>query len=373
MIPQWEKDIIETSKQYVYSIEWLNPQEEVLDEIILDVVSGNVNFDSQSGSRRTCSLTLNNFDKSYIPTPDSKMWINNKFRLKSGYLYGINNDQALMYNQGIYCLGNPSILSSPNRKEVTIQGLDKWAWLDGTLGGKIEGKLFIPKNTRVDYAIKHIITEYTSEKKYVIDICDEEIPYSIEKLYGTTVAEVLNEIANIVSYQIFYDNDGFLRFRKKIEPEEYNQIPIAYSYTTEGLYLESTRELNWNDVRNSIEVIGDTLDSGVTIRAISQDNSDSEFSISKIGLKHDIVEDTNIYSTSLAQTRSDWELQKKIMVAESIRAPIIPNFSHNLDDIINIEDENNGATQNYVIQNISYDISFNSIMNIGLWAIRDWR
>jgi hypothetical protein len=372
MIPQWEKDIIETSKQYVYSIEWLNSQEEVLDEVILDVVSGNVNFDSQSDSRRSCSLTLNNFDKSYLPAPNSKMWINNKFRLKAGYLYGHN--QTLMYNQGIYCLGNPSILSNPTKKEVTIQGLDKWAWLDGTLGGKIRDiKLIIPHGTRLDTAIKMIIEEHTSETKYMIDECAEEIPYDIEKPFGTTVSEVLKEIADIVSYQIFYDNDGILRFRKKIEPKDYNQTPISYSYTTEGLYLESTRELNWNDVRNSIGVFGDTMESGVVIYAISQDNSDSEFSISNIGLKHDIVEDTNIYSVELAQTRADWELQKRIMVAESNRGTIIPNFSHKLDDIINIEDENNGATQNYVLQNISYDISFNSTMNLGLWAVRDWR
>ena len=42
-----------------------------------------------------------------------------------------------------------------------------------------------------------------------------------------------------------------------------------------------------------------------------KDNSDSEFSISNIGLKHDIVEDTNIYSVELAQIRGRLGITKK--------------------------------------------------------------
>ena len=46
MIPQWEQNIINNKhKEFVYAIEWLNPQEEVIDEVIIDVISGNVNFD----------------------------------------------------------------------------------------------------------------------------------------------------------------------------------------------------------------------------------------------------------------------------------------------------------------------------------------
>ena len=60
-----------------------------------------------------------------------------------------------------------------------------------------------------------IIEEHTSETKFMIDECAEEIPYDIEKPFGTTVSEVLKEIADIVSYQIFYDNDGFCVLERK--------------------------------------------------------------------------------------------------------------------------------------------------------------
>ena len=59
------------------------------------------------------------------------------------------------------------------------------------------------------------------------------------------------------------------------------------------------------------------------------------------------------------------------MAQETVNITSIPNFKLKLDDVINVEDENNGTTGNYVIRNISYDLSYNSTMNIGVWAIRN--
>ena len=33
MIPQWEQDIINSKQKYIYSIEWLDKNEQVLDEL----------------------------------------------------------------------------------------------------------------------------------------------------------------------------------------------------------------------------------------------------------------------------------------------------------------------------------------------------
>lgn len=181
MIPQWQIDIINSKiyDYYAYSIEWLNKNEQTIGEVIVDVVNGNVNFDATNQNRRSCSLTLKNFDKKYIPSSNGLMKISNRFRLKAGYGYG--NNEVLLFNQGIFCLGNPSLLSSPTQKEVTIQGLDKWSLIDGTLGGILQSNYIIPINTRIDAAIRNIVVGLMGEKKYIIDTCDTTIPYTIEK------------------------------------------------------------------------------------------------------------------------------------------------------------------------------------------------
>ncbi len=372
MIPQWEMDIINSKfKKYVYVIEWLSPDEKVLGEVTLDVVDGNVNFDGTGNNRRSCSITLKNLNREYIPSPTSKMWINNKFRLKAGYEY--DDGKRLLYSQGIFLLGNPSILSSPERKEVTIEGLDKWVLLDGTIQGELKNKLIIEVDTRVDTAIRTLIKDFAGETKYIIDTCDVLLPYTIEKEAGTPISDVIKEICDIVSYEAFYDNNGYFVFRKALKPQDYNSTPPSWYYTTEGLYLESNRDINWTDLRNSIKVIGMTKSNGIVIEATAQDLTGSELSIDKIGERFKLIEDDNIPTVELAQERADWELLQHIMIAERVRTSIVPNFSHVVGDVINVTDINNGTNGNYVIQNIDYNFGHDSTMNLDLWKIRDWR
>lgn len=371
MIPQWEQDIINAkNREHVFVIEWLDKDENVIGEITADVISGSINLDATRQSRRSANLVLNNVSKEYIPNPNNKLWINNKFALYAGYKYG--NNQTLLYRQGIFVLGNPSVLSSPIEKEVTIVGLDKWALLDGTLGGQTKNKIIIPVDERVDNAIK-LLLELIGESKYIIDPCDVVLPYTIEKEPGINISDIFVEIANIVSYNCFYDNNGYFRFRKALKPEDYNTTPISWEYNTSGLYLGSTRNLKWSDVRNSIKVIGMTLDNGITISAEAKDETGSDLSIDQIGERFELIEDDNIFREDLAQDRADWELQQRIMIAEEVSMSTVPNFSHQLEDVIRVTDENNGVNGNYLIQSISYNLSFDTEMTLGLWAIRDWR
>lgn len=370
MVSDLEKSIIESQiRKHIYSIEWLDKDENVIDEVILDVIGGSANFDDVQSNRRSVSLTLNNVDKSYLPKSDSKMWINNRFRLKSGYEYG--DGEQLFYKQGTYLLGNPSILSNPTRKEVSIQGLDKWATLDGTIGGNLKNKFIIPVNNRIDAIIKSLLEE-VGETKYIIDECDVLTPYTVEKEIGGSIADILIELSVMVSFESYYDNDGVFRFTKALLPNDYDAYATSWEYSPQDLYLESTRDLKWNEIKNSIKVIGMLKDDGVQIQAVSQDtNIDSELSIDAIGERFENIEDDNIYTNELAQNRSDYELSKRIKVAEEVKVTIVPNFSHVIGDVISVVDENNGCLGNYVIQNISYNFDYDTTMQLGLWKTRD--
>ena len=364
-----EYDIINsTTKKYVYKIEWLNPQEEVIGDAMGDLISGSANFDATSNNRRSVTITLRNHSKQYIPSPTSKMWINNKFRLLCGYQYG---NKQLLYNQGVYVLGNPSLLSNSTQKEVTIQGLDKWVLLDGTIAGELKNKYIINVGTRIDVVIKSLITEIAGETKYIIDECSAVTPYTVEKPAGSTIAEILLELANIVSYDVYYNEEGYLCFKKPLKPEDYAITPPVWKYTTSHLYIESNRELDWNNIRNSIVVYGMTdEDKGIQYKGFAKDETGSELSIDKIGERVKVIEDDNIYSNDLCEQRARYELQQYIMAQETVNMTIVPNFKMKLDDVINIEDEGNGVIGNYAIRSISFNIGYDSTMNLEVWAIR---
>jgi len=373
MIPQSEQDIINSNiKNFIYEIDWLTQDENVIDNVNIDVINGSVNFDDSNNNKRSVNLTLSNLNKQYLPFESNKMQINNKVRLKCGYKY--SNNQKLLYNQGVYVLGNPSLLSAPSQKEVTFELLDKYVLIDGTISGTLKNQYIIPVGTQIDIAVKSIIVDIIGETNYIVDECTTLTPYTLTKNINDTISSILIELCTMAgNYQVFYDNNGTLRFKKVITIEDIDSSPTSYEYSTiSALYLQSSREVKWNDIRNSIVVYGAYDETtGLQYKATSQDSTGSKFSIDEIRERPKIFELDELYSNELCQARSDYELLKAIKAQEKVSLNLIPNFSTNLNDVIQVTDVNNGVSGNYLIQSISYNLSFDSKMTLGLWKVRD--
>jgi len=62
------------------------------------------------------------------------------------------------YNQnGVFVVSDPSVSKKGSDKQVSIQCYDKFALLDGTLGGNIDGTYTIPVGTNIKQAVKDIL------------------------------------------------------------------------------------------------------------------------------------------------------------------------------------------------------------------------
>lgn len=119
-------------------VEWLNPDESVnfeftnaLYEIDVDL---SVNY--TNGSRRSCTLTLNN-DRNVFPVDFDNIWIGQKFKLWMG-IY-LDEKNPYYFPQGVFYVTNPEDVYNPDTRTVTINGTDKWVYLDGTLFGRLSG------------------------------------------------------------------------------------------------------------------------------------------------------------------------------------------------------------------------------------------
>lgn len=369
-----EKIVINSSyKNYTFEIDFLDKEENVIDSVIPDIVSGSVSFDSSSNSRRTCNLVLKNLNGEYIPSSDSKIWVGSKFAVKSGY-YDISGNKYL-FPQGVFVLGNPNLLSNIVQKEVSFDGLDKMSLLDGTLDGLLSNKYEIALNSRIDTVVKSILTDLVGESKYIISECATLTPYTITKEINSNILDILLELAKIAGdFECFYDASGYFHFSKAITSEDIQTTAPTWSYLTEGLYIESRRELKLNEVKNAVYIWGAYNDeTGEQYSSISKDLTGSKFSIDEIGEKKLILTLEELYTDDLCQQRSDMELLKNIKSQESVSMSIVPNFSHDLNEVITLEDSGNGTSGNYLIQSISYNFSYDTVMSITMWRIRDLR
>ena len=129
---------IEGDYRQAVKVEWLNSDESVNFEFtnsLYDIgVDLSVNY--QNGSRRSCTLTLNN-DKNQFPINFNNIWIGQKFKLWMG-IY-LDENTPYYFPQGVFYVTNPEDVYNPTTKTIKINGVDKWAFLDGTLHGFLPG------------------------------------------------------------------------------------------------------------------------------------------------------------------------------------------------------------------------------------------
>lgn len=138
-------------------IEWLNPDETVKCEMtnnLYDInVSLNVNY--TNGSRRSCTLTLNNDTNTY-PIDFNNIWVNQKFKLWMGVY--LNDNTPYFIPQGVFYVSNPNETYNPSTRTITINGVDKWAHLDGSLSGILNGTYVTNVDSNLFDAIRTLLS-----------------------------------------------------------------------------------------------------------------------------------------------------------------------------------------------------------------------
>lgn len=132
------KEKIKGDYRPAVKIEWLNPDETVKFEFTNSLydVEANVDVNKQSGCRRTCTVKLNN-DSNRFPINYDNIWLGQKFKLWMG-IY-LDDETPYYLPQGVFYVSNPRSTYDPNTRTVTINGVDKWAYLDGSLHGVLTG------------------------------------------------------------------------------------------------------------------------------------------------------------------------------------------------------------------------------------------
>ena len=138
-------------------LEWLNPDESVRCDFTNATydINANVNVNKQNGCRRTCTVKLNN-DINSFPIELDNIWIGQKFKL----WMGIYLDESTPYYlpQGVFYVSNPTEVYNPSERTITLNGVDKWAYLDGTLHGKLSGSYQTNVDVDLYDAIRKLLT-----------------------------------------------------------------------------------------------------------------------------------------------------------------------------------------------------------------------
>lgn len=371
------KAVTSPMSRRVVRIYLLNSDETIKQDITEYVTACKVDLSYQQGKTRSASLTLLNTSGMWTPDPvKGFLWKGSKFRIDAGKYY---NGKIFWGKYGIFTPINPTINDSSQTVEFQME--DKFAFLNGTAGGKIDSNFKIPVGTPVRKAIemcciaeKDIGGIYdTKPILYPSDKDDITTPYTITKSPGLTYGEIIIELADMISCDVYYNELGNLVVSGNSDDNPLENRSILWSFDdTTALCTKPTISIDWTNVVNKVTVVGSIVNGYIHKGVAINDSAESRTNVNLTNINAEYIEDSNIYSDVLCEERAKYELRKKTLLALQAKfdCMFIPNLVPN--KLVSWTSIKHGfLNEKFFINSISLDVLNPSLMNISLTNIRE--
>lgn len=359
------------NKIYKFKIELLNHYEHTIGEIINDISSdtqGQITINKQQGMRRSCSFSLINVDKKYLPTVNNPFWYNRKFKLYIG-MYDQKQDAIYWFSEGVYITQNASCI----HHMVTINAVDKFAFFDGTLNTQLCQKTYkVKKGVCVGQLIRDTLmldlgNDVPADP--ILPIIDNEFETEttvseIVLNIGQYLGDLFIELASSLGCDVYYDRFGRLKFTRVFNND------FAFWYVHKGAlwnfndidinYIDPSTDYAFDGI-NTVTVTTDNTNGKVYSYTAINDNPSSPIAVSSIGIRCDnsnpviyIPIITGQNPKSICKLHAEHVLleQTSMSINVSFRTVIMPHID--VDETVLITDNYyNWDQQKFLIQSIT--------------------
>ena len=282
-----------STRVYYWKLELLDYQDAVIKEIVIDLDtsnSGSLSFSNEQGSCRTCAFTFTNPDNKYSIIENNPFWDRRRFKIYIGVGLG---EVVYWFSKGVYITQTASV----DYHTITVQAVDKYGLLDGTL--KVLPaflKTTFKAGTKIGDIIRQILLQDIGNG-FVLDavepIIDPDIANSLlyrdyEMAVGSYYGDFLSELMNGYGCDIYYDALGRLIVQRKFNddlPYWYFYQGVSYSFSDDEIhYQEPNTNYDFDGV-NFIIVETDNDDGVNASCELGNHNPQSPVCIEKIGYK----------------------------------------------------------------------------------------
>ena len=272
------------------------------------IADGTISANLQNGQRRNATVTISNVDGAFDYNIN-KIWFGQEIALDEGLI--LPNGEDFYIQQGVFLIENPTETIEPGNRTVTYPLVDKWAMLDGTLFGNLEGTYEVKAGSNIFTPIAALLglprgngypvdrvppvfTEYYNGKTQKLpdgsDAALTDAPYTLRvEGDGGTYADVVLGLAAMVNAWVGYDNTGALRLDASQDDILDTDKPILWQFSmNEAQILGQSYTMKNTEVYNDYIVLGELLD----------DNSQP----AGRATNYDPMSDTNVYAIAVSYT-----------------------------------------------------------------------
>lgn len=336
--------------------------------------TGSLNINYQQGQRRSLSFTLDNTTGKFTPNGlQGTLWLDSKFKLELGMEFA--NGDIVWNSAGIFVVGQPNAARQQANKTVDVQCYDKFALLDGTLGGVLDSTYQVDEGKEIYQVIQETLLQdngngYPIDGKEIVfdsSLKGSKTQYTLSKSPNESFGSILTDLADMISCDIYYGVEGNLIVRSGIKDISQVNKPTLWTYSDkEWEYLSNTTTYDFTKVKNKVTVCGaNSNNENIYVQTATNTNPQSPTRVSVIGVKQFYLEDSNIYSDALAQQRAEWELNRLSILQQTIQ--VSSSFMIHLDvnNCIALNDEFFDYSDNrFIIQSLGVPLSSDSMISI---------
>lgn len=364
------------------------------------IQDGTLTVSLQNGKRRQASVTFENLDRQF-DYDVNHIWQGQKIRLSMGLM--LSNGYEYYFPQGVFYIDSPQLEWRPNSRQASYTLTDKWAYLDGTLFGKLRDTYQVPTNSNIFGAMAGIlqISKFTlaptTDKIKMIDstpplftnyfntrtttvngivYTNNLVPYDLSIEYGQSYATVLTELNNLIAGWIGYDSTG----RLTVLPSE-NDIPdqtkpVLWDFAPNSkTFLGLDETSNMNEVYNEYTVVGEALDSDIAPlgRAINNDAT-SDTNINIIGRKSQVESASGYYTKEQCSALAAFKLKRATVLQKSVTFSSTQMFHLQENNLITVQrtDKEGAPIERHLIQSFSLPLAQTGEMSITATSVTDY-
>lgn len=357
--------------------------------------NGEFSVNLQNGQRRSASVTLSNVDEEFDYNVN-RLWFGTEVALDMGLVL---SDGTEFYRQmGIFLLDSPHEEVSPGKRTISYNLVDKWANLDGTMYGTLEGTYIVPVGTNIFSPMASLLqedrgngvpvdrvtpvfTEYYNNKTQqlpdgsVVSMANSPYTMTVDS-DGGTIADVLLGLAAMVNGWIGYDSTGALRVDPSQDDIDDAAKPILWTFSqNETELLGMSYDVKNRDVFNDYIVLGEQLENYTQPAGRAQNyDPSSDTSINRIGRKTARQSKSEYATSTQCQDYAAWMLKRSTVLQKSVSISCTQMFHLEENCLVEIvrTDKPGSPTEKHLIHGFTIPLSGNSPMTVECTSITDF-
>lgn len=357
------------------------------------IEDGNISVNLQNGTRRTATIILANANGEYDYNVNN-LWFGTQIALDEGLI--LPNGEPYYIQQGVFVIVNPESALSPSGNTITLNLTDKWANLDGSLLGNLEGTYKVNAGTNIFSAITSILslgrgnglpvdsispiyTNYydnltqTLQDGTVVAMTDS--PYTLEVESGA-YSDVVLGLSGMLNAWVGYDASGAMR----IDPSQDDILdttkPIQYHFSmNETVFLGATYRAENTKVYNDYIVVGQALEGEATpaARATNLDPQ-SDTNVNIIGKKTYREQKDGYVTKTQCQDLAVWKLKRSAILQNSVDISCSQILHIKENELVTIErsDKSGNPTEKHLVMGFNRPLASTSPMTISCVSVTDF-